>query len=153
MPDDRFFAGEVKPENHISRWPARVERPAPRLSRSTCGLGGLHTRKNAFSNVRAIQLVEFRHKRFSSVWGCSRISTSRGGWRAWGARHRIYRDLGRGLGCKNQEKIRNPISGRSGWSIFTKNSKVGFDEKSEHFRIRRWLARMENPITDLLGCT
>ena len=47
------------------------------------------------------------------------ILTSGGGWRAWGPRRRVSRALRRGLGCQTQEKIRYPISNRSGRSIFT----------------------------------
>jgi hypothetical protein len=113
----------------------------------------LEPRKNTKSDIGPFGVVHFPEKRVRIFGQNTRISTSGGGWRAWGPRQRVSRILRGDLGSQTQEKIRNPISGRSGWSIFTKNSKVGFDEKSEHFHIRRWLARMENPITDLLGCT
>ena len=148
----RFFGGDIWSENTFrGGWRARGARhrvyraprrgwvpPTPEKIRNPVSV------RSRWSNF-----AKNRFGRFARIPGFPHPEVAD----APGPRHRVCRALRGGLGSETRKKIRNPISGGPGWSIFTKNSKVGFDEKSEHFHIRRWLARMENPITDLLGCT
>ena len=60
-------------------------------------------------------------KTVSGVLTKNWILTSGGGWRAWGARHRVCRALRRGWVATTPEKIRNPVSARSEWSNFAQN--------------------------------
>ena len=48
-------------------------------------------------------------------------NTFRGGWRAWGARHRVCRAPRRGWVPPTPEKIRNPVAARAEWSNFAQN--------------------------------